>query len=177
LFGRRQWKESDWSKKVNAHTPAKKGSCSIVLHLFESLCSVHFITIKMVVILFQINCVISLSKDVGTFLFNVRRVWIMQYFSVLGRTNRLGFANDVYKSSSCALATLHNAIESRFESRPWWETIYIVKKLKSQSGKDPVQRLLNLQIQRQRCSSLERFFKVEENIFVFKTLTRLLVPW
>jgi hypothetical protein len=27
----------------------------------------------------------------------------------------------------------------------------------------------NLQLQRQRCSRLEPFFKVEENIFVFKT--------
>jgi hypothetical protein len=28
---------------------------------------------------------------------------------------------------------------------------------------------LNLQLQRQRCTRLERFYKVEENIFVFKT--------
>jgi hypothetical protein len=34
---------------------------------------------------------------------------------------------------------------------------------------EPILRLLNLQLQRQRCSRLERFFRVDENIFVFKT--------
>jgi hypothetical protein len=34
---------------------------------------------------------------------------------------------------------------------------------------DPILRLWNLKLQRQRCSRLELFFKVEENIFVFKT--------
>jgi hypothetical protein len=33
----------------------------------------------------------------------------------------------------------------------------------------PILRLLNLQLQRQRCSRLERFFKAGENIFVFET--------
>jgi hypothetical protein len=34
---------------------------------------------------------------------------------------------------------------------------------------EPILQLVSLQLQRQRCSRLERFFKVEENIFVFKT--------
>jgi hypothetical protein len=34
---------------------------------------------------------------------------------------------------------------------------------------EPILRFLNLQLQRQRCSRLERFFKVEDNIFVSKT--------
>jgi hypothetical protein len=34
---------------------------------------------------------------------------------------------------------------------------------------EPILRLFNFQLQRQRCSRLERFFKVDENIFVFKT--------
>jgi hypothetical protein len=33
---------------------------------------------------------------------------------------------------------------------------------------DPILRLLNLQLQRQSCSRLERFFKVEESILVIK---------
>jgi hypothetical protein len=33
---------------------------------------------------------------------------------------------------------------------------------------DLILRLRNLQLQRQRCSRLERFFKVEKNTFVFK---------
>jgi hypothetical protein len=36
-------------------------------------------------------------------------------------------------------------------------------------AQEPILRLSNLQLQRQRCSRLERFFKVEEHIFVFKT--------
>jgi hypothetical protein len=35
---------------------------------------------------------------------------------------------------------------------------------------EPILRLWNLQLQRQRCSRLERFMKVEEYIFVFKKL-------
>jgi hypothetical protein len=31
------------------------------------------------------------------------------------------------------------------------------------------ERILHLQLQRQRCSRLERFFKVEENLLFFKT--------
>jgi hypothetical protein len=34
---------------------------------------------------------------------------------------------------------------------------------------EPILRLQNLQLRRQRCGRLERFFKVEEFIFVFKT--------
>jgi hypothetical protein len=34
---------------------------------------------------------------------------------------------------------------------------------------DPILRFWNLQLQHQRCSNLERFFKVEWNVFVFKT--------
>jgi hypothetical protein len=33
---------------------------------------------------------------------------------------------------------------------------------------EPILRLLILQLQRQRCSRLERFSKFEENIFVFQ---------
>jgi hypothetical protein len=36
-------------------------------------------------------------------------------------------------------------------------------------GQEPILRLLNLQLQRQRCRRMERFFKVEENFFVCKT--------
>jgi hypothetical protein len=41
---------------------------------------------------------------------------------------------------------------------------------------DPLLRLRNLKLQRQRCSRLERFFKVEENCFISER-TRLLVAW
>jgi hypothetical protein len=34
---------------------------------------------------------------------------------------------------------------------------------------EPIRRLLNLQLQRQRCIRLERFFKVDENHLVFQT--------
>jgi hypothetical protein len=34
---------------------------------------------------------------------------------------------------------------------------------------DPILRVRNLQLQRQCCGRLERFFNVEENIFVSKT--------
>jgi hypothetical protein len=34
---------------------------------------------------------------------------------------------------------------------------------------EPILRFFNLQLQRQRCNGLERFFKVEETILVFKT--------
>jgi hypothetical protein len=35
---------------------------------------------------------------------------------------------------------------------------------------EPILRLMNLQLQRQHCSMLERFFKIEEIfLFVFKT--------
>jgi hypothetical protein len=34
---------------------------------------------------------------------------------------------------------------------------------------DPILRFLNSQLQRQHCGRLERFLKVEENIFVLKT--------
>jgi hypothetical protein len=34
-----------------------------------------------------------------------------------------------------------------------------------QGDQEPILRLRNLQLQRQRCSRLERFLKVEENIF------------
>jgi hypothetical protein len=40
--------------------------------------------------------------------------------------------------------------------------------LSNRLNKEPILRLRNLQQQRQRCSRLE-FFKVEENIFGFKT--------
>jgi hypothetical protein len=40
---------------------------------------------------------------------------------------------------------------------------------------DPILRLLNLQEQRQRCSRLERFLKVEKNIFCFQN--ELGYPW
>jgi hypothetical protein len=37
------------------------------------------------------------------------------------------------------------------------------------SSLEPILRLLNLQLQRQRRGGLERFFKVEQNNFVSKT--------
>jgi hypothetical protein len=39
-----------------------------------------------------------------------------------------------------------------------------------QCGQQPILRLSNLQlVQRQRCNRLDRFLRVDENIFVFKT--------
>jgi hypothetical protein len=38
-----------------------------------------------------------------------------------------------------------------------------------QEYQEPVLRLRNLQLQRQRCIRLERFFEEEDNIFVFET--------
>jgi hypothetical protein len=35
--------------------------------------------------------------------------------------------------------------------------------------REPILRLRNLQLRRQRCSRLDRFLKVEESIFVFET--------
>jgi hypothetical protein len=37
---------------------------------------------------------------------------------------------------------------------------------------EPILRLLNLQLQRQPCSGLERVFKIDDNIFVFKAHSR-----
>jgi hypothetical protein len=42
---------------------------------------------------------------------------------------------------------------------------------------EPILRLVNLQLQRQRCSRVERFFKVEETMFVFKTSKRTNLTW
>jgi hypothetical protein len=40
-------------------------------------------------------------------------------------------------------------------------------------NQEPILRIQNLQLQRQRCSRLERFFNIEETI-LFSTCTRLL---
>jgi hypothetical protein len=45
---------------------------------------------------------------------------------------------------------------------------------KSIHNQEPILQLLNLQLQRQRCSGLDSFFKLKENCFVSKR-TRLLV--
>jgi hypothetical protein len=47
-----------------------------------------------------------------------------------------------------------------------WPCVYRGSQVSEQ---EPILRLLNLQLQRQHCSRLERFYKVEEFFFVFKT--------
>jgi hypothetical protein len=46
---------------------------------------------------------------------------------------------------------------------------------KSNVAQEPILRLLNLQLQHQRCCRLQRFFKVEENVFFFSKRTGQLV--
>jgi hypothetical protein len=46
--------------------------------------------------------------------------------------------------------------------------VFIFFTEKNLSTLEPILRLLNLHVQRQRCSRLERFFRADQNIFVFK---------
>jgi hypothetical protein len=62
---------------------------------------------------------------------------------------------------------------SHYASVEGVEGILTINSLKMRKGVEspelePILRLFNLQLKRQRCSRLERFFKAEEYIFVFK---------